>query len=1080
MIKTKDGYIKLIGTTYQGSSSYLLQSNGEAWAVHSSRNNEANKIVRTDANGYLNTGWINTISGDMGTTTATRIYCSNDGYIRYKTPDDFFSVLTNDGIQLSITIGSYNRKLTVNYSNYSGYSNYLAIHDIRGTNPTPSDCDDKRIKAWFNNTGTPNSDWWSGITVKGWTSGYAVWQLAGYSSTTSMESHLYYRRGLGTSWGSWRTILDSSNYTTYVKKLGTSTVGGAVTPIYLSSGSPTVCSSSTSATANSIAVRDSSGDLQCRLVRSNFANQDTISGALAYRVSTTDNYIRFCSNIAAIRSWLGVPASSHTHTLSQISDLHSSWDAILKALVPSTWKPQITKSIDWNNIFTDSYWGFFTGYTNSPISGLSVMGISIPLLSASNYGMQLAARNNNIFFRTKENSTIQTWQELYHTGNKPTWNDISNKPSTFTPSSHTHPYLPLAGGTMNSGATIKLSGTSYLIQNQNSSSNYTTILKWYKGGESQATYDPSIGQHNTGGDGTGSIVILPYATDTSPQGGSVGLFIAKNTLKLDGKSIAFTSDIPTVPTVTNYYWANIKVSASSSTSTSPTFATATMTRGVVGRYNNTSYALSTSSFICNSWIRTNGAAGWYSQTYGGGIYMKDSTYVRTYNSKKFYSEGGYHTPYTGGQWIAMATRNDIISGDTNQTTSTAHGLFRVKNSDGDAIVFGGLGKNVGFYGFSAENISSNNNSTSWTSYWDVSTGDFYSNHYINSVGFKRTGSSNNYVLLGGGGHKAVSDFALNTDVNILVENGYILTKTTIDASSLNVNTYYPVTFSIESRPNVRIECIVSLDSDTKPSWSTHAQGFSVRKIWEVNGDGYGINEINRRILVSDYRFANSDPVRGIGQLTHSSTEYVYVRGGGKYHFYISHNITPVLRTSSYTISGQTISPYVSSYPSYESGIPEINSSWGKSINMTIGNVTKSVNGSGDIIWPFTELKVCYWSLISYTSYGLGSELHLTKNEIGNYSFLGEQTYEPYNPSAFTGVVNRQINFNNNMTYNNFKNKIIIYVWYNKDGSIINNRIDSPIDNPVQLEDDYNSSINMKITLYGKNTNYFRIFMLYYL
>jgi hypothetical protein len=48
----------------------------------------------------------------------------------------------------------------------------------------------------------------------------------------------------------------------------------------------------------------------------------------------------------------------------------------------------------------------------------------------------------------------------------------------------------------------------------------------------------------------------------------------------------------------NYYWANIKVSASSSTSTSPTFATATMTRGVVGGYNNTSYALSTSSFIC--------------------------------------------------------------------------------------------------------------------------------------------------------------------------------------------------------------------------------------------------------------------------------------------------------------------------------------------------------------------------------------------------------------------------------------------------------------------------------------------------
>lgn len=37
------------------------------------------------------------------------------------------------------------------------------------------------------------------------------------------------------------------------------------------------------------------------------------------------------------------------------------------------------------------------------------------------------------------------------------------------------------------------------------------------------------------------------------------------------KTLAWTSDIPTV---TNYYWANIKVSASSNTGTSPTFSTA--------------------------------------------------------------------------------------------------------------------------------------------------------------------------------------------------------------------------------------------------------------------------------------------------------------------------------------------------------------------------------------------------------------------------------------------------------------------------------------------------------------------------
>ena len=74
-----------------GSANYLLTSNGGAWAVHTGRNNEANKIIRTDGNGYIQAGWINTTSGDMGTTAATRVYCSDDGYIRYKSLANFSS-----------------------------------------------------------------------------------------------------------------------------------------------------------------------------------------------------------------------------------------------------------------------------------------------------------------------------------------------------------------------------------------------------------------------------------------------------------------------------------------------------------------------------------------------------------------------------------------------------------------------------------------------------------------------------------------------------------------------------------------------------------------------------------------------------------------------------------------------------------------------------------------------------------------------------------------------------------------------------------------------------------------------------
>lgn len=118
MIKVKDGYAKLIGTTYQGSSTNVLLSNGGNFPIHSGRNNEANKLVRTDSNGQLHTGWINTTSGDLG-GAITRIYCSNDSYIRYQTPANFFSSLTNNGNNISITVAGQNRTLQVGYASNS-------------------------------------------------------------------------------------------------------------------------------------------------------------------------------------------------------------------------------------------------------------------------------------------------------------------------------------------------------------------------------------------------------------------------------------------------------------------------------------------------------------------------------------------------------------------------------------------------------------------------------------------------------------------------------------------------------------------------------------------------------------------------------------------------------------------------------------------------------------------------------------------------------------------------------------------------------------------------------------------------
>ncbi|CAL9993747.1 long tail fiber protein distal subunit [Vibrio phage D479] len=69
--------------------------------------------------------------------------------------------------------------------------------------------------------------------------------------------------------------------------------------------------SATGGTANTIAARNSSGDIYCRLLRPTYNNQTTIAGAIAYRVnSSSDNYVRFCSDMGAVRTHVGVYSKS--------------------------------------------------------------------------------------------------------------------------------------------------------------------------------------------------------------------------------------------------------------------------------------------------------------------------------------------------------------------------------------------------------------------------------------------------------------------------------------------------------------------------------------------------------------------------------------------------------------------------------------------------------------------------------------------------------------------------------------------------------------------------------------------------
>lgn len=273
----------------------------------------------------------------------------------------------------------------------------------------------------------------------------------------------------------------------------------------------------------------------------------------------------------------------------------------------------------------------------------------------------------------------------------------------------------------------------------------------------------------------------------------------------------------------------------------------------------------------SGWLRSRGNVGWYSQDYGGGIHMTDSTWVRVYGSKGLMIDTGT-SPISMGQL---------------QITCSAEASIGFRSASNGNWCLGKGVKSIGS-GFGLYNAVTNRAAFQIDSATDNAS-------FVGSI------TAPTFVGNLSGSASSVNGYDINSFT------GYY--KYTIDASSLDQNTYYPVTMYLGNHNTVRISVIVVLDSGTKPAWSSHASGYSVRFIEEVNGSGWGTSEVSRNILANEYKFANANPVGRVEQMTNSSTEVIWVRGGGKYFFYLSiPYITPALRTSTFTNASQSVSP----------------------------------------------------------------------------------------------------------------------------------------------------------------------------
>jgi len=172
----------------------------------------------------------------------------------------------------------------------------------------------------------------------------------------------------------------------------------------------------------------------------------------------------------------------------------------------------------------------------------------------------------------------------------------------------------LSGAVFTGGISAIAPGTT------DSSTNIPTTA-WVKGLLNTTAYTFATNISGNAGTVTNGVVTTGTYSDpswiTSLSKSKVGLGNVDNTADAN-KSVNYATSAGSAGSATN------ATNATNSTySTSATYA----------GYLNNAYAYTNGS---DGWFRSTGSAGWYNATHGGGIYMEDSTWVRTYNSKAFY------------------------------------------------------------------------------------------------------------------------------------------------------------------------------------------------------------------------------------------------------------------------------------------------------------------------------------------------------------------------------------------------------------------------------------------------------------
>ena len=675
---------------------------------------------------------------------------------------------------------------------------------------------------------------------------------------------------------------------------------------------------------------------------------------------------------ASIAKW---NENSHTHTNK------TTLDKITEANLTS-WNNKLDKAV-WDKAFYfDSAGGLrakvnvigekeISAYGAGTTSGAGTVTI-VDALTSTATDCALSANMGRILKDMIDSKgAVSSWEDItdkpsWITSTKPSysWNEITGKPSTFTPSEHTHNYA----------SSVKVGNTAY-----NAASNVISLPAYPTLSSLGAVSSTDFNAHTSN-----TTLHITSTERTNWNDANNKKHTHSNKSVLDGITSAKVTNWDGVVTNWNkafYFDSNgdlkVKVNVIGEKEVSAYGAGASDGSGSITIVDALTSTATDAALSANqgrilrelidpkgeggvtnwadlegkpSWIGANKPSYTWAEISGKPSTFAPSSHTHNYASTVKVGSTSYNI---SGNTISLPAYPTVPSALKNPNAltislnGTSQGAYDGSAAKSFNITAASVGAAASSHSHSISNVSG---------LQDALNGKAASSHNHNSSYVSALGTNGNYLTWTKNGttNNITVPYASNSDkldgMNHTDFESYKLV--TIDASGLNNNTWYPVTMVIGNSQQTRIR--IEGNTNANATWNSRSdKNMALILDYTVNGSQWGWTQVVRTIHAYQEGAGTSSCLRGLGQLTNSSTEYVYVRAGATYHFYVSRSITPTLRTSTYTTSSQSVAPATSAPAAISRNVAYISDTVAAANKVTntltfTGYQSKSFNGSAAV------------------------------------------------------------------------------------------------------------------------------------